>query len=123
MDLLSNSDFITIHVPLNETTRNLIDNKEFKIMKNSAFLINASRGGVVNEEALYHNLKIKNIEGAALDVFNKEPNKNIKLVSLEEVLATPHIGGTTVDCVLREGEMAIDNILNFFENKSPIYIV
>jgi len=122
-ELIVNSDFITIHVPLNEHTKNLINEKELKLMKKNAFLINTSRGGVVNEEALYNILKRKVIKGAALDVFVEEPTKNIKLVHLKEILATPHIGGTTIDCVLREGKMAIDNVINYLEDREPVYLI
>jgi len=122
-ELMSNSDFITLHVPLNKFTKNLIGKKELGLMRKNAFLINAARGGVVDEEALYEVLKEKKIGGAALDVFVGEPPKNMSLVRLENVITTPHIGGTTVDCVIREGKMAINNIINYLEGKGQIYLV
>lgn len=122
-ELIINSDFITIHVPLNDHTKNMINERELKSMKRNAFVINTARGGIINEKALYNALKRKVIKGAALDVFVEEPNKNVKLVCLKELIATPHIGGTTTDCAIREGKMAIDDIINYFEDREPVYLV
>lgn len=84
-------DFITIHVPLNEKTRNLITYKEFGLMKSNAVIINTARGGIINEEDLYKALKEKVIRGAALDVMTQEPpNEDNKLLTLDNLIITPH---------------------------------
>lgn len=93
--LLSESDYITIHTPLTEETRLMIGERELKMMKRTAFLINTARGQVVDEEALKRALKEGWIAGAALDVFREEPPKDIELLSLPTLVATPHIGAQT----------------------------
>jgi len=93
--LLAESDLITIHTVLNSQTKNLIGREQLAKMKPSAYLINAARGGIVNEEALYEALQGKRIAGAALDVYTQEPLENWSLVKLENCLATPHLGAST----------------------------
>ena len=95
-NLLKNSDFITLNVPLNNDTKNLLNKKNCKLLKKNSILINLSRGGVVNEDALYRLLKNKLIFGAATDVFLHE-NKNNKLFRLKNIVVTPHIGAMTYD--------------------------
>lgn len=90
-DVLTQSDFISIHVPLNTQTYHLISAREFKLMKKTAILINTSRGPVVDESALYEAIKKKQIAGAGLDVFEKEPPLDSPLLELENVVCTPHI--------------------------------
>ena len=94
-ELLKKSDFITLHVPLTPHTRHLIGKKEFVLMKNGVRIINCSRGGVIDEEALYEAIKKGKVAGAALDVFEKEPPENLPLLSLPEVIVTPHLGAST----------------------------
>ena len=94
-ELLRNSDYITLHVPLTEETRHMINEEKLKIMKRSAFLINASRGAVIDEEALYKALKEGWIAGAALDVFEHEPPAGSRLLELDNIVVTPHIGART----------------------------
>mgnify|MGYP001479639964 CR=1 FL=1 len=94
-EILKTSDFITIHTPLTEETKNIISDDEFKLMKKSAFIINCARGGIVDEEALYKALKDKEIAGAALDVFVKEPPLDSKLLELDNLIVTPHLGAST----------------------------
>lgn len=94
-EILENSDFITIHTPLTEETENLISEKEFSLMKPKAFIINCARGGIINEDALYTALKNKKIAGAALDVFSEEPPLNSKLLELDNIVVTPHLGAST----------------------------
>jgi D-3-phosphoglycerate dehydrogenase len=94
-ELLEKSDFVTIHTPLTEDTKNLISKAEFSLMKPTAFLVNCARGGIVDEEALYDALKAKEIAGAALDVFQKEPPLDSKLLELDNVVVTPHLGAST----------------------------
>ncbi len=93
--LLQSSDYVSLHVPLLDSTYHLINAEKLSSMKKTACIINTSRGGVVDEEALYDVLKNGNLGGAALDVFEKEPATDNKLVSLPNVVMTPHIGAQT----------------------------
>ncbi len=93
--LLKSSDYISIHVPLVDSTYHLINKSKLDLMKNTAILINTSRGGIVDEESLYHSIKDGNIAGAALDVFEQEPSLENKLTELTNVILTPHIGAQT----------------------------
>ena len=115
--LFSESDFISLHLPLTEKTKNFIGEKEFSLMKKSAYLINTSRGGIVNEVDLLDALKSKKIAGAALDVFEKEPGYNKELASLEEVVATPHIAAASAESQQRVGVVIIDQVLEFLRSK------
>jgi len=94
--LLSKSDVITLHIPINDQTKHIISKKELLKMKNTAIIINTARGGLIDEEALYPVLKDKKIAGAALDVFEDEPNTG-KLKKLDNIILTPHIGTYTVE--------------------------
>ena len=100
-DMLPQADFITIHVPLTSHTRHMISIKEFSLMKNGVMLIDCSRGGVVDQEALYQALVWGKVAGAALDVFEEEPPKNSKLLTLNNVIATPHMGAQTYEAQLK----------------------
>jgi len=93
--LLQSSDYISLHVPLLDSTHHMIDAKKLSLMKKTACIINTSRGGVIDEEALYEALKNGNLGGAALDVFEKEPATNSKLATLDNMILTPHIGAQT----------------------------
>ncbi len=93
--LLQQSDFVSIHVPLTQQTRHLIDSKKLRMMKRSAVLVNTSRGAVIDEQALHQALKDRVISGAGLDVFEKEPPRRKRLLRLANVVCTPHIAGQT----------------------------
>ena len=93
--LLQSSDYVSIHVPLLDSTYHLLDAQKFSIMKNTARVINTSRGGVVDEEALYEALTGGTLGGAALDVFESEPATGTRLAELDNVILTPHIGAQT----------------------------
>ena len=93
--LLQSSDYVSIHVPLLDSTYHLLDSEKLSLMKNTAKIINTSRGGVVDEAALYESLKNGALGGAALDVFEKEPALGSSLVELDNVILTPHIGAQT----------------------------
>ena len=93
--LLQSSDYISIHVPLLDSTYHLLDAQKMSTMKKTAKIINTSRGGVVDEDALYEAIKNGNLGGAALDVFEKEPATGNKLAELDNVILTPHIGAQT----------------------------
>ena len=94
--LCATSDFLTLHVPLSSETKNLVDSRRLSLMKGSAFLINASRGAVVDEVALVRALRQGTIAGAGLDVFEKEPPSQ-ELLSAPNLVVTPHIAGQTAE--------------------------
>ncbi len=100
-EMLPQADFITIHVPLTLHTKHMISTKEFALMKKGVMLIDCSRGGVVDQEALYQALVSGKVAGAALDVFEEEPPKDRKLLSLDNVIATPHMGAQTHEAQLK----------------------
>jgi len=112
-NLLKNSDIITIHVPLTIETEKMIDGDAIKKMKDGVFLLNLSRGKVVDEDALYQALKTKKIAMAALDVYEKEPY-NGKLTDLDNVILTPHIGSNTVEAQRRIGEELVERLKEVF---------
>ncbi len=93
--LLSSADYISFHVPLTETTHHLVNSTRISTMKKTAYIINTSRGEIIDEDALYNALKEGKIAGAALDVFEKEPAVGNKLATLSNVVCTPHIGAQT----------------------------
>ena len=111
--LLRNSDFISLHLPLLPETRNLIAKKEFSLMKKKAFIINTSRGEIVNEDDLIKALKNGEISGAALDVFKNEPEINREFFSIPNVIATPHIGSFTKEADQAMSLGAVQNFLNY----------
>jgi len=94
-ELLQRSDVVTIHVPLTEETKHMVGAQEIRLMKKGAFLINTSRGAIVDEKALLDSLKSGKLGGAALDVYETEPPKDLSLISLPNVICTPHIGAQT----------------------------
>ncbi|MFJ5670912.1 phosphoglycerate dehydrogenase [Bacillus safensis] len=123
-ELLKHSDFVTLHMPLTKQTKNLIDSKQLKMMKETAYLINASRGEIVVEEALYEVLKSNTIAGAALDVFENEPVHNHPLFDLPNFIATPHIAGYTRGAVNLLGMACVENIVDVLvNNRRPRNIV
>ncbi len=112
-NLLSISDIISLHIPLSKETKNLIDEKKLKLIKNSSVIINAARGGVIDENQLAKLLKENKIGGAALDVFNEEPvNKECakKFEGINNLILTPHIGGVTKESNERVSEMIAKKI-------------
>ncbi|MFA4917392.1 MAG: phosphoglycerate dehydrogenase [Syntrophales bacterium] len=94
-ELLKKSDFISIHSPLTKETRGFINAKVFKKMKKGVFIINCARGGIINEKDLYDALTSGKVAGAAIDVFEEEPTRNTELLSLDNVICTPHLGAST----------------------------
>jgi lactate dehydrogenase-like 2-hydroxyacid dehydrogenase len=110
--LIKESDFISLHVPLTDKTRYMFGKKEFDMMKNSAVIINTSRGAVIDEDALANALMDNLIYGAGLDVFEDEPNVNPKLISLDNVVLTPHIGSSTYETRIRMAEISAQSIYN-----------
>ncbi|OHB18017.1 MAG: D-glycerate dehydrogenase [Parcubacteria group bacterium RIFCSPLOWO2_01_FULL_40_65] len=122
-DLLSRSDFISIHVPLLESTRHLINENKLKQMKTSAYLINTSRGPVIDEKALAKALKEKWIRGAAIDVFENEPKVEPELFRLNNIILTPHIASATEETRNAMAELAAKNIIEALEGRTPPNLV
>jgi D-3-phosphoglycerate dehydrogenase len=122
--LLSEADYVSLHVPLNPTTHHLIGRRELSLLKPSAVLINVARSEVVDESALIEVLRRKSIRGAALDVFAKEPvDPQHPLLELENVFATPHIAGVTSGTSRRRAEAAVQTILRMHGGGDPLYLV
>lgn len=119
-ELLSTSDFISIHVPLTPETRGMIGREEVERMKHGAFIINTSRGGIVDEEALYEALKKGKLGGAALDVYSKEPPPDHPLLKLDSVICTPHIGGSTPEAQLRIALAMAEDLLRVVRGEEPV---
>jgi phosphoglycerate dehydrogenase-like enzyme len=105
--LLHDSDIVTLHVPLDSTTRGMIGARELGLMKPSAFLVNTARGGIVDEAALKRALVDRRLAGAAFDVYASEPPTDFELLRLPTFVGTPHIGGGTTEAVLAMGRAAI----------------
>jgi glyoxylate reductase len=121
--LLKKADFITLHVPLLASTKHLIGAPQLKLMKKTAYLINTSRGPVVDEKALVAALKKKEIAGAALDVFEFEPKFAPGLLKLENVLLTPHTASATLETRSAMSELAAKNLLEVLQGKRPKNLV
>ena len=129
-ELLRESDVVSIHVPLTPETKNLINERELKMMKPTAILINTSRGEVVNEEALARALDEGWISGAAVDVYSREPiepeHPLLKLIKLKKdvnLILTPHIAGATTESSVRIGEVVLENIVRVLKGEKPINVV
>jgi len=117
--LLKESDFVSLHVPLSAETRHLIGENELKLMKSSSFLINTSRGPVVNETDLVKALKNNMIKGAALDVYENEPKLTPGLIDLDNVVLLPHMGSGTIETRTKMASMATENLLAGLKGKTP----
>lgn len=118
-DIFREADFISIHVPLLPTTRHLVNAERLAMMKNTAYLINTSRGPIVDEAALVEALKNNMIKGAALDVFENEPALAPGLADLENVILTPHIASATEETRQAMSALAAENIIAALEGKEP----
>jgi D-3-phosphoglycerate dehydrogenase len=117
-EMLPQADFITIHTPLTLHTKHMISTKEFNMMKDGVMLIDCSRGGVVDQDALYEALISGKVKGAALDVFEEEPPKNSKLLTLNNVIATPHVGAQTYEAQLRASVQIAKAVIEALEKTS-----
>ena len=109
--LLASSDYVSLHVPLLDSTKHMINSEKIATMKNTARIINTSRGGVIDEEALYDALKVGNLEGAALDVFEVEPATSNKLATLPNFISTPHMGAQTKEAQLLAANIIAEKII------------
>lgn len=121
--LLSESDVVTLHVPLTEETRHLMNKSAFEKMKRGSFLINTARGAVVDEHDLVEALRTGHLAGAALDVFDNEPNIDPELVGMENVILTPHIASATHEAREAMATLAVNGILKTLRNEVPENIV
>ncbi|GEP79321.1 2-hydroxyacid dehydrogenase family protein [Staphylococcus carnosus] len=122
--MLEKADFITINAAYKPELHHMFDTEQFKKMKDTAYLVNAARGPIVNEQALADALKNKDIEGAALDVYEFEPEINDDLKSLDNVVITPHIGNATFEARDAMAKIVADNTVDVIkEDKAPKYIV
>lgn len=124
-DLLKNSDYVCLTLPLDASSFHLIGEKELRLMKKTACIINTARGPVIDETALINALKNNIIRGAALDVFNVEPplDDNNELLKLNNVLLSPHIGYRTNEAMKKRAEIALSNIYSFLEKKTKNRII
>jgi len=123
-DLLVEADYVIICVPLTKETANLIGKRELDLMKPGAFLINSSRGGIIDEDALYRHLVDGKIAGAALDVFQVEPPPpEHPLLSLDNFIATPHIGGMTAEAMRRMALTLAEDVISVFRGEKPRFPV
>jgi len=122
-ELLSESDFISLHSPLTAETRHQIGGRELGLMKKSAFLINTARGPVVDEAALVHALKAKKIAGAGLDVFEHEPKVDKALRAMPNVALAPHLGSAVIETREEMANVVVDNIVALLDGKRPPNIV
>ena len=118
--LLNSSDVVSLHVPLNDETRHLIDRRALTRMKRSAYLINTARGPVVDEEALAWALRERLIAGAALDVYEQEPVVHPDLLPLENVLLVPHLGSGTTETRTAMAALAVDNVRAVLSGQPPL---
>lgn len=115
--IFKNADIVTLNLPLTQYTKDLVNEKTISLMKPMSYLINTSRGGIVDEDALYTALKEKRIAGAALDVYAEEPTTNKKLLDLENVICTPHIAGNSEEANLKMGLTAINLLKEHLKNE------
>ena len=117
--LLAESDFVSLHQPLNPTTRHQIGAREFGLMKKTAFIVNTARGPVIDEKALVRALKGKKIAGAGLDVFEFEPKVSDALKTMKNVVLAPHLGSATVEVREDMANTVVDNIQALLEGRAP----
>ena len=118
---LALADFVTIHLPLNENTRNFISKTELNLMKKNSVIVNTSRGGIINENSLYEALNSKFIKGAGMDVFEFEPpNSDHPFFNLDNILLTPHNAALTLECRERMSLEASENIAYYLKDKSKV---
>ena len=123
-ELLRTSDFIVLMTPLTPETKNLISEREFELMKNTAVFVNASRGHTVNEKHLINALKTGQIWGAGLDVFQKEPiEDDNELLTLKNTVLLPHLGASVTETQREMKKVAIDALVDYFSGRMPQYIV
>ncbi len=117
--LLAESDFVSVHAPLNAETRHLVGERELRLMKPTAFLVNSSRGPIVDEKALVRALTERRIAGAGLDVYENEPQVEPELISMRNVVLTPHLGSAVTELRESMANVVVDNIMAVLEGRQP----
>ena len=117
--LLAESDFVSLHPPLNAETRHMISDKQFALMKPTAFIINTARGAIIDEKALMRALKKKLIAGAGLDVFEHEPKLPPALRTMKNVVLTPHLGSAVMEIRDKMANIVVDNIQALIDGRTP----
>jgi len=117
--VLKEADFITIHVPLTPETKHLISENEFEIMKDDSFIVNCARGGIIDEDALFKALSTGKIGGAALDVYEEEPPKKSKLLTLDNIVATPHIAASTKEAQRDAAIIVANEVIDVLKGEAP----
>jgi glyoxylate reductase len=117
--LLAESDFVSLHPPLNAETRHMISDKQFALMKPTAFIINTARGAVIDEKALMRALKKKKIAGAGLDVFEREPQLPSAMKAMKNVVLTPHLGSAVMEVREQMANIVVDNIQALIDGRTP----
>ena len=117
--LLAESDFVSVHAPLNPETRHLVGERELRLMKPTAFLVNTARGPIVDEEALVQALAEKRIAGAGLDVYENEPRVHPALLTMQNVVLTPHLGSAVKELRESMANVVVDNILAVLDGREP----
>ena len=122
-EVLSQSDYISLHLPLTKNTRNLINKKTLELIKPNAIIINTSRGGIVNEDDLFEALKNKQIAGAALDVLSKEPPSGSPLLELDNIILSPHIAGLTEEAQVRTSVLVASEVLKVLTGQASSCVV
>lgn len=122
-DLMEKSDFISLHLPHTPETHHIVNQEMISKMKPKGFIINCSRGGTVDESALYTALKDKKIGGAGIDVFESEPPKDSPLLKLDNVVLTPHLGANTNEGQIRAGTICAEQIIKVLNNEKPDFWV
>lgn len=123
-EVVSQADIVNVSVPLTEQTRNMISGDLLHAFKPGAILINAARGGIVNEDDLYHALSQRRLRAAACDTFVDEPpNSGNKLLSLDNFCATPHLGANTEEALYRMGMEVVQGVLDALDGKEPAHLV
>lgn len=119
-ELIKKSDFITFHVPLTKKTYRLFGEREFKLLKPTAYLVNTARAEIFDKKILLNMLKEKRLAGVALDVFHEEPlPKNSQILKMDNVLFTPHMGASTKECLGRMAEAAVGDVFKVLSGKIP----
>jgi len=122
-DVIKNADFISLHLPHIPQTHYIVNEEMLSKMKPSAYLINCARGGTVDEKALYKALKNGIISGAGMDVFENEPPKDSPLLTLDNVVLTPHLGANTKEGQIRAGTVCAEQIIKVLNNETPDFWV
>lgn len=119
-ELLKESDFITVHVPLNDETKDLISDSQLSILKSGMRIVNCARGGIINEEAVIKGIEKGIIAGAAFDVFETEPPENKKLINHPKIITTPHLGASTEEAQEKVSFQICNQIIDYFTNNGVV---